>query len=320
MSRTERGRTRISGRFESGTFVCPTLITMEQASLAAKLEALGIAAQDLRAVPVEGEPEIIWAFDVDPARWFDTWTSLRGVVDELGCWPLATTTFGAPLEMSIGMDREGPDGLDPTPSAIIARVPDVDIDGLLVAERERLREQWIPDDDHLAYLLENAALDGVDLTRLRHELGASPDELDVERWLLDIELERGVTPNVNRNDGYLDWWTPGEVVMLLVPTVVAWQVGAFVGGYGWGDPHTDLRPALLRRWHQRHGVEVTANWTTMLQLIVPRPPATIEEGWAAAHEINLTWPDTAGGANGVSTRWHAYDLVGRTEWFLHSRP
>lgn len=58
----------------------------------------------------------------------------------------------------------------------------------------------------------------------------------------------------------------------------------------------------------------------MLQLVVHRPPATIEEGWVAAHEINLMWPDTAGGGNGIATRWHAHDVVGRPEWLLHCRP
>ena len=58
----------------------------------------------------------------------------------------------------------------------------------------------------------------------------------------------------------------------------------------------------------------------MLQVVVQRPPATIDEAWTAAYEISLTWPDTAGGGNGVATRRHARDLVNRHDWFLHYRP
>lgn len=42
--------------------------------------------------------------------------------------------------------------------------------------------------------------------------------------------------------------------------------------------------------------------------------------WELAREISLLWPDTAGGLNGVDTRDHARDLVGRSDWFLHYKP
>ncbi|MBW3640130.1 MAG: hypothetical protein KY451_09820 [Actinobacteria bacterium] len=42
--------------------------------------------------------------------------------------------------------------------------------------------------------------------------------------------------------------------------------------------------------------------------------------WELAREISLLWPDTAGGLNGVDTRDHARDLVGRSDWFLRYKP
>lgn len=293
---------------------------MNQEDVGAALSDLGIDGSSLRAVPVEGAPEIVLAFDVESESWFATWQLLRDAVGEFALWPLATCTWGEPLEEITRWDMQGPDLLDVTPSAIIARVPDVDVDRLLDAERARQREQWLPGDDDLAWMLEDAALDGVGLDQLHSELGPSPDLLDVQRWLLDIELARSIPPNPDHNDGYLNWFVPDAVVMLLLPTTVPWEAGAFVGGYEWGHPHTDLRTALLRRWHDRHGAELAANWGPMLQLVVRHPPATIEEAWTVASEVSLMWPDTAGGGNGVATRRHARDLVARRDWFFHFRP
>ena len=154
---------------------------------------------------------------------------------------------------------QGPDGLDVTPSAIIARVPSLDVDSVLDAERSRQRERGQLSDADLTWMLDDAAVNGVELARLYRELGPTPDFLDVERWLLDIELARDLPDNPGHNDGYLTWFVPDAVVMLLLPIAAAWQSGAFVGGYDWGHPHTDLRTALLRRWHDRHGAEVAAN-------------------------------------------------------------
>lgn len=296
------------------------MIGVEHGDVGAALDKLGVDASGLRTVAVAGAPEVVLTFDVEPASWFDTWHTLRTAVDALALWPLATCTWGEPLAEIARWDMQGSDGLDVTPSAIIARVPGVNVDRLLGAERRRQRKQWLPSDADLAWMLDSTALDGVDLVLLHRELGASPDLLDVERWLLDVELGRGIPHDLGHDDGYLSWFVPHEVVMLLLPTTVPWASGAFVGGYEWGYPHTDLRTALLRRWHDRHGAEVAANWGTMLQLVVRRPPATIEQAWTVAYEISLTWPDTAGGGNGVATRRHAQDLVGRRNWFLQYRP
>ncbi|MEX2621775.1 MAG: DUF4253 domain-containing protein, partial [Egibacteraceae bacterium] len=119
---------------------------------------------------------------------------------------------------------------------------------------------------------------------------------------------------------YLEWFVPDDATILLLPTTEPWAAGAFEGGFQWGHPHTDLRTAVLRRWDLRHGAEPAANWGTMLQLVVGRPPSTIEAAWAIAREVALLWPDTAGGLNGISTRTHARDLIDRDRWFLHYRP
>ncbi|MGN6574377.1 MAG: DUF4253 domain-containing protein [Nocardioides sp.] len=109
------------------------------------------------------------------------------------------------------------------------------------------------------------------------------------------------------------------VHLLLLPRHEPWSVGAYTGGYEWEYPHRDLRPALMRRWAHRYGAEPAANWDTMLQLVVARPPETIEDAFELARSMDLLWQDTIG-RPGITVREHAFDLLGRDSWFLHLRP
>ena len=98
-----------------------------------------------------------------------------------------------------------------------------------------------------------------------------------------------------------------------------WSVGNYTGGYEWEYPTRELRPALFRRWAERYGAEPAANWDTMLQLVVTRPPETIEDAFGLARSMALLWQDTIG-RPGVTVLEMAFDLVGRDRWFLHCRP
>jgi hypothetical protein len=63
--------------------------------------------------------------------------------------------------------------------------------------------------------------------------------------------------------------------------------------------------------------EVVANWGTMLQLLVSRPPRTSEEAWPLAIQHDLIAQDTL---SGQTIRDHARNLIDRPSWFLHARP
>ncbi|NIV35275.1 MAG: DUF4253 domain-containing protein, partial [Anaerolineae bacterium] len=181
---------------------------------------------------------------------------------------------------------------------------------------------WRPDDDDLDFYLTQSPVAqdlGLTVVDVHRALGPAPDELAFERWLLDTELNHGAGPK-SSDAWYLEWFVPPDVTMVLLPRSEPWAAGAYIGGYVWGYPHTDIRTAVLRRWHQRHGAEPAANWGTMLQFVVSRPPTNIEEAWVVAYETKILWPDTAGGANGIATRQHAWDLLGRDRWFVHYRP
>jgi hypothetical protein len=240
----------------------------------------GVSPEAVRELPVDGSTETVVAFEVSPDSWFESWTAMRALVGQTGHWPFAVTTPGSADSLtSINrFDMQGPDGLDVSPSAIIERVPSLDIERVLDAERERLRAEWKPDDEALEELVfHTKGLEDLDAAYVRSVLGPDADRFDIDRWLLE-RLGEPVSPQPNPSPLYMGWWVPEDpVLLLLLPTVEPWAAGAFVGGFSWGWPHTDLRTALLRRWHQQYGVEPAANWGTMLQLTVKRPPATFKE-------------------------------------------
>ena len=62
-----------------------------------------------------------------------------------------------------------------------------------------------------------------------------------------------------------------------------------------------------------------ANWGTMLQFVVARPPRTLEQAWTLALQQHLVARDTLTGP-GVPFRDHARTLIARPTWFLHCRP
>jgi hypothetical protein len=76
---------------------------------------------------------------------------------------------------------------------------------------------------------------------------------------------------------------------------------------------------ILEFWRRRYGAELVANWGTMLQFVVARPPTTLEDAWNLALQQDLVAQDTLTGP-GISLRDHARTLIERPTWFLHCRP
>ena len=73
--------------------------------------------------------------------------------------------------------------------------------------------------------------------------------------------------------------------------------------------------AVLRSWNERFGAELVANWGTVLQFVVDRPPVTTEQAWPLAVEHIAVAPETIRRA-GIPLRHHVHALVGRKTWSL----
>jgi len=80
-----------------------------------------------------------------------------------------------------------------------------------------------------------------------------------------------------------------------------------------------LLSSLLRRWFIRWDAEPFANFGTMLEFHVHRPPTEADDLIQLAVEQYVVASDTIV-LPGIRLRDHARALHRRTEWFLHSRP
>lgn len=291
--------------------------------LTALLERAGLDSSALVAHAPLPDGERVWALRSTSDAWFDDWEGLRALVPATGRWPLAVTSWGAETDP---LNRRGVDprsGVDEGPAAILGRLDAVDVDASL----DRLEAESLPMPlDEWFEFHEDATRrrcgDAPGLDELQAALGPEPREMEIERWMLHWEVTRGGPASIEGDDApYLDWFEPrGQPVqILLLPRPEPWCAAAYTGGYEWEYPDRDLRPALFRRWSDRYGAVPAANWDTMVQLVVSRPPTTVEDAFELARSMDLLWQDTVG-RPGVTVREHAFDLVGRPRWFLHLRP
>jgi hypothetical protein len=179
-------------------------------------------------------------------------------------------------------------------------------------------------DDELA---ETEAMFGVAPSpeEVQAALGPSPRLLAVDRWLLGWEEGR---PRVDDGSGgqHLGWFDPHEgdrtYLLLLEAARMSEEAMAHLGFWGL-ETSGGLTPArlagLVRGWRERFGAELVANWGTMLQFVVARPPQDLEAAYALAVEHWEVASDTMV-LPGVPIRDHARALIGRDTWFLHNRP
>lgn len=153
------------------------------------------------------------------------------------------------------------------------------------------------------------------------------EDVDVEAFVRDridqspYFRDEGEDPGGDLGEE-LDWYVPTQeqaTALVLLPTPRAWESLAYQAWYPMeGIPAVQLL-ALLRSWEHRFGAELVANWGTMLQLVVARPPQTLDEATALAFEHLAVAPCTTV-LPGSHTAAYARALVGRGTWFLHERP
>jgi len=78
--------------------------------------------------------------------------------------------------------------------------------------------------------------------------------------------------------------TPGPIRFLAVPTVLPWQVLAYVPNGLNDSPQPEEHVAIHRSWHARFGTEIVGMTPSAIEMRVARPPETREEATALAWE------------------------------------
>lgn len=267
------------------------------------------------------EQRVFWV-DIEYAEMMAAWSAARGLLESTGRWPVVGTEYAEArppdLTSALTNPRSAP------PAEIVAAGQQA-----ATAIRERILETQGPLTvaDHLTFQLNRMRVgDGIAPTR-EQVLSTLParmpfDELD--RWLMDWE-ERQLPTSGSEDGGHLSWFEPrgSDQIQLLFPPAPSSGTAllgvAYFGEQGWPGATPQNITAIVDAWAARYGAELVANWGTMLQFIVARPPQTLEQAWPLAVEQYLVGPDTFHGP-GVTIRGHARALIDRPDWFLHARP
>ena len=283
-----------------------------------------LAGRRVDVLRVPGSGELVPLVAIEPQEVRDAWWAARPLVERVGRRPVAVAAWGDTLDGEAILSRKayGP-GL-PAPGTVAERARSVTFEQAM--ERFRANggidyddEWWAEEVD--AALEEARERVGDDLPSRDELLALERDPAILQARLLEWEEARA--PTVRPEPGeYLGWFEPTNqpVAIAFLPATAPEEVAAYLDFWGadFAGGHEALI-AVLRAWHARHGAEVVASWGTMLQLAVARPPTDLDEAFALAVEQDRVAFDTLMG-RGVSLREHARALLGRREWFLHSRP
>jgi hypothetical protein len=263
----------------------------------------------------EGPSGCLVAEGVDPQSWLTTWQRLREAVPRTGRFPLAMSNeYGEVDDLfeQLELQREG---VSPPMDWAAQQAVVEGVDPWGVYDPSDRFGHDVPDDQVRHYVPhgdEQLAAQAV------HELPPPRTLRAVTRWSYDLIRTR---PELG--DGYdftwrvsrAAWYEPSAVGLVLLPSPHPWMAGIWGGFWGaWGDRAHAL-PAAMRAWHARWGAEPVANWGTVLQFLVARPPTAADEAWSVAEQI-LTIAES----NHEDIWALALGLPHGHHWLLHSRP
>lgn len=155
--------------------------------------------------------------------------------------------------------------------------------------------------------------------RMVEALGDPTTEPAFDRWLYEALLQEPslrAEVDVDYLIGTRQWFQPDSVSLALLPTAEGWLSSAWLAFHSFEMPDRAAALAAVQRgWSQKYRAELVANWGTMLQFLVGRPPVDPWEAYELAGQLKEV---------GGSLQMYQYELalaLPRSDaWFLHDRP
>jgi len=315
---------------------------LENASALAGMLAEGrLASRTVYVIELPRSGERVLSVPVRPACLLEEWSAARELVPRTGRWPVAATSWGGgPLPPTLETFWIDPRGERPPPPEIRAAAREI-------PESRAIDEIW--DEQPTFDWLSTSWLEW-ELRDTRARCGSAPDLESVTEALNDRGRERhrwshaDGRPTINDLEWLLfqweeqrapasapqradadDWFVPGDgevTHLLFLPTprgpdsIAYLDFDAVQGGVA-GVTAPRLI-AVMSDWERRYGAELVANWGTMLQFVVRRPPDALADAWELAVDLDLIGPSDNGYARHV--RDLARFLWRRPTWFVHCRP
>lgn len=275
--------------------------------------------------------EPAFAMSVNYQTAFTVWQHVRTRISQSLYYPLLTEVWGGARDFFTSYEywyeQEQAAGLirDIRPGSIIAAAPHADRSAFLT-DQEARRHPYLADAiTHEPQRTQDQFGDAPTSDEVQAAVAQYQIKSPVafERWLFAWERHRfGDAQALRCTDvSYLDWFDAHarQLTLLLIPTPKGWNTLAYLHWYGALTSTTPVAIQFLEHWYRTYQAELVANYGTMLQFVVGRPPTSPEEAFQLAWEqealaeCTLVLP-------GVSIREHARALLTVDRWFLHERP
>jgi hypothetical protein len=270
------------------------------------------------------------AIKVNSKNAIESWKIARQMLNETNRWPVLTCSWSScdnSLEECLAdvfvrsqFQYEDYEGLrlGLSPAALVAGASHVELEDVL---RRIGKDRVTTIEDSIEY-----ELDSSDKTPRKEDILAainSNDPLDayleLHNYLYDWHQKHN---SILANTGHIDWFEPSEhemMALLLLPTPNSWEAPAYLNWFGADAVGTEVLIALFKKWHEKFGAELVANYGTMLQFYATSKPQTVSDALSIALEQELIAPCTTA-LPGVSLYEHAAALMVSDKWFLHERP
>lgn len=279
--------------------------------------------QKFECFEIPGTGGNVLAAKLKGAGIFECWQAARELLDKTGRWPLIVdVSFAGMLDgfnkklLDVALSRfpfEDEKGRAWSPQDIVEASKDLDVDAVF-EKSARQNDEYDEDCDWL-------------LEEIEGTLGRRPGEADldasipykahrIDRWAYEQELQDEKAPDPLEGRPHL--FDPRKPALLLLPVDCGWETLAWASWYGAEGADAEV-VAVLRRWHEQYGAELYANYGTMLEFKVSKPPTNPMDAWKLASQHDLLAPSNLA-SPGLTVRQYAQGLIGHDRWFLHERP
>ena len=289
------------------------------------LNAAGLDTATLQDISPEETVRKVYTLVVAGAEAIRVWGKLRDAVNETGYWPVLA---GSPAEFKSRDLETLLKKLHDIPE-FIERGMDLSVNQWLEKEMARVdfREQEVSAETGIAM---HAALDEHANHMSAESLQKFEDTarsvgVDPDRWLggeytclhcpaIKVRPTRDEDlighKNILTNEPY------DQVVILLTPTKTPWEVAAFLNigcGSQLHEPHEHF--AIHKFWHENYGAEIVTSTNDTVEMIVKRPPTSIDEAHKLAQQQFVYAPDIVNHGTGKTSAL-ASQLINGTTWYF----
>ncbi len=232
----------------------------------------------------EDDGHKVYGLTVHGDEAIELWKKLYRLVAETGYYPVVLGDRVEALGISVDRTQGGNDSVE----QILAQADSIDADRWLAdtarERREDLEQCWVEEKEYDPdFQVNRDILDPLTL----EEIGEWNDEIEPDN-------EYAIPFNIRNGEPF------AKVSIALIPTVISWQVFAFIKFGNWNAcPRPAEHIAIAKKWHQQYGAEVVGISNDVVEMSVTKPPLDRDAAFALAQQQYIYCEDIVSQGTGT---------------------